>query len=447
MAKNLLKGMAALAICAAFASCSHDTDFESAHQSAVFDNLKNQYSANFIKKYGEIDPNQSWDFTGYSSMTRAGENVESIQQQEGPNFYGYCYIDTKAMKDLLSKSSTSYDITFDHVTYHVTGTASNITFNPYFSAKITPSFARIDQGSKGIYRYYHLRFAWGNSQNMEMIANIKMVGYDAEYWYDGKSNGTVIHRTSRLTNTLPAVGNGNWYAYYTDNTGNGTAHHNTTPVTTVREFNITATTTKGETFERTYWGFDCDGAENGLVDLICLVNDYSIPNPIIKRYMIEDLGTTDDTDFNDIVVDFKDDQLGHQTATIRAMGGTLDFTLNVAGTAVWTKSVNGPQLTPAVNVKDMVNTDADTEFNKALATISISGWNPDDNNISVTVTYKDETTKTGNTFYTIPFPEVGQVPMMIATDPSVLWMYERVDFPTWWLENENNSDTGDDQSN
>ena len=168
--------------------------------------------------------------------------------------------------------------------------------------------------------------------------------------------------------------------------------------------------------------------------MICLVNDYSIPNPIIKRYMIEDLGSTGDTDFNDVVVDFKDDQLGHQTATIRAMGGTLDFTLNVAGNAVWTKSVNGPQLTPAVNVEDMVNTDADTEFNKALATISISGWNPDANNISITVTYKDETTKTGETFYTIPFPEVGQVPMMIATDPSVLWMYERVDFPAWWLE-------------
>lgn len=434
MAKNLLKGMAALAICAAFASCSHDTDFEAAHQSAVFDNLKNQYSVNFIKKYGPIDPNQSWDFTGYSSMTR-GE-VQSTQKQEGYNFYGYCYVDTKAMNDLLSGSSTSYDITFDHVTYHVTGTASNITFNPYFSAKITPSFARIDQGSKGIYRYYHLRFAWGNSQNMEMIANIKMVGYDAEYWYDGKSNGTVIHRTSRLTNTLPAVGNGNWYAYYTDNTGNGTAHHNTTPVTTVREYNITATTTTGEVIKRTYWGFDCDGAENGLVDLICLVNDYSIPNPIIKRYMIEDLGTTDDTDFNDIVVDFKDDQLGHQTATIRAMGGTLDFTLNVAGNAVWTKSVNGPTLTPAVNVEDMVNTDpANTLFNKELATISISGWIPDENNISVTVTYKDETTKTGTNFYTIPFPEVGQVPMMFATDPSVLWMYERVDFPAWWIEN------------
>ena len=71
MRKNLVKGMAALAICAAFASCSHDTDFESAHQSAVFDNLKNQYSANFIKMYGEINPNQSWDFTSNVNASQA----------------------------------------------------------------------------------------------------------------------------------------------------------------------------------------------------------------------------------------------------------------------------------------------------------------------------------------------------------------------------------------
>ena len=432
---------------AAFVSCSHDTDFQSAHQEYVFENLKNQYSANFIKKYGEIDPNQSWDFTNYNygskARTRSGETVESIQKQEGANFYGYCYVDTKAMNDLLSGSSTSYDITFDRVTYHVTGTASNITFNPYFSAKITPSFARIDEFNATTYRYYHLHFAWGNNQDKEMISNISVVGRSGtEYWYDGKNNGTVIHRTSRLTNTLPAVGTGNWYAYYTSKTDLNTKY-NYVPVTTVREYKITATTNAGDKFERTYWGFDCDGAENGLVDLICLVNDYTIPNPIIKRYMIEDLGTTGDTDFNDIVVDFKDDQLGHQTATIRAMGGTLDFTLNVAGTAVWTKSVNGPTLTPAINKEDMVNTDpADTQFNRELATFSISGWNPSDNNISVTVTYKDETSKTGNTFYTIPFPEVGQVPMMFATDPSVLWMYERVDFPTWWLEN--NSETSEE---
>ena len=154
--------------------------------------------------------------------------------------------------------------------------------------------------------------------------------------------------------------------------------------------------------------------------------------------MIEDLGTTDDTDFNDIVVDFKDDQQGHQTAIIRAMGGTLDFTLKVAGTAVWTKSVNGPTLTPAINVIDMVNTGLDDIlYSKELDNISISGWDPSTNNISITVKYSVDDSKTGTTIYyeyDIPFPEVGQVPMMFATNINVPWMVEREDFPKWWLE-------------
>ena len=92
MKKLVLKGMAALFSCAAFVSCSHDTDFQSTHNEQVFDNLKNQYSANFIKKYGEIDPNQSWDFANYeygsNANTRSGGTVESNQKQEGANFYG-----------------------------------------------------------------------------------------------------------------------------------------------------------------------------------------------------------------------------------------------------------------------------------------------------------------------------------------------------------------------
>lgn len=64
MKKLMLKGMAALAVCAAFVSCSHDTDFEASNQEFTVENLKNEYKAAFIQKYGEVAPNQSWDFTG-----------------------------------------------------------------------------------------------------------------------------------------------------------------------------------------------------------------------------------------------------------------------------------------------------------------------------------------------------------------------------------------------
>ena len=54
MRKNLVKGMAALCMCAAFASCSHDTDFEASNQEFTVENLKNEYKAAFEQKYGKI---------------------------------------------------------------------------------------------------------------------------------------------------------------------------------------------------------------------------------------------------------------------------------------------------------------------------------------------------------------------------------------------------------
>ena len=90
----------------------------------------------------------------------------------------------------------------------------------------------------------------------------------------------------------------------------------------------------------------------------------------------------------------------------------------------------------------MVNTNP-VDYKKVIATVDVSGWNPAANNISVTVVYKDATSQTGSSVYTIPFPEVGQVPMMFATDPIVPWMLERKNFPEWWLNNMEVVDTAE----
>lgn len=45
----------------AFTSCSHDEFlYDSEAEEKI---LEAQYEANFIKRYGEIDPNQTWDFS------------------------------------------------------------------------------------------------------------------------------------------------------------------------------------------------------------------------------------------------------------------------------------------------------------------------------------------------------------------------------------------------
>ena len=162
-----------------------------------------------------------------------------------------------------------------------------------------------------------------------------------------------------------------------------------------------------------------------------------------KRYMMEDLGEEKpDFDFNDVVVDVISGRakwkreyeilenggwnLINETkiedlpdiAVVRAAGGILDFTLTI-GNTTWTKSAKFP------NYQQMLNTGRDGEINyeKELDTFKVEGWNPDNNNISVTVEGK-----------AITFPETGKAPMVIAVDPTTNWMFERTPAPESWFK-------------
>ena len=172
-------------------------------------------------------------------------------------------------------------------------------------------------------------------------------------------------------------------------------------------------------------------------------DEYVVKTCRAKRYLIEDLGATDDFDFNDVVVDveentvithnvtyengvLKTDEIVSETpekakAVIRAMGGTIDFEL-VIGNTVWSKSGAG------FDVKTMYNTQQGTiDHNKVLAEFEVEGWSPNVNNVSIRVNGKD-----GKVF-TISFPKEGTAPMIIAVDPTQHWMYERQSVPSSWF--------------
>ena len=163
-----------------------------------------------------------------------------------------------------------------------------------------------------------------------------------------------------------------------------------------------------------------------------------------KRYMMEDLGEEKpDFDFNDVVVDvisgrakvkreyeilenggwklIKETTIENlpDIAVIRAAGGILDFTLKI-GDTTWRKKVKFP------NYQQMLNTgrDGEIDYDKELDTFKVEGWNPDNNNISVTVE--------GNP-NDIIFPKEGDAPMIIAVDPTTDWMVERTPAPKDWF--------------
>jgi hypothetical protein len=171
-------------------------------------------------------------------------------------------------------------------------------------------------------------------------------------------------------------------------------------------------------------------------------DEYEVKTCRPKRYMIEDLGATDDFDFNDVVVDveeytvekhkvvrengkIKSDEIisterSTSKALIRAMGGTIDFELTVGDTK-WVKSENG------FNVKTMYNTQGNINYDKVLAEFDVEGWEYDLNNVSISVNGKD------GKMFTVKFPKAGEAPMMIAVDPSQKWMGERISVPKDWF--------------
>lgn len=176
---------------------------------------------------------------------------------------------------------------------------------------------------------------------------------------------------------------------------------------------------------------------------VIITNDkYDIKTNKAKRYMIEDLGATNDFDFNDIVVDVVEYTTTTHTVTyengvlktdnvtgvshdpskafVRCLGGRLDFELTI-GNTTWTKSGSG------LEVGTMYNTQGDIDYNEELATFEVDGWDYDANNLSVKVDGQN-----GQVF-TITFPKKGTAPMIIAVDPSQKWMKERISVPKSWF--------------
>lgn len=153
-------------------------------------------------------------------------------------------------------------------------------------------------------------------------------------------------------------------------------------------------------------------------------------DPIIKRstvrYMIEDLGATDDFDFNDIVIDVSDvwtstphyvngvltswtDSDHRQEAIIRHLGGTLPFRLRIGNTQLEER-------------QGVLGADPDETF-------EVTGWSNSLHNVSVEVRQKVN----AEVYNNVTFPKTGEAPMIIAVDPTQGWMTERSSVPETWF--------------
>ena len=120
MKKNVIVLTAILSISAAFVSCSStDVYEEGAAEKAKVMTVETQYKENFVKHFGEVSSDQSWDFSksniqmveesANARQTRALLNVTSFEapiwkrpslfdSNNQPDYYAHVYTDFEAVK-------------------------------------------------------------------------------------------------------------------------------------------------------------------------------------------------------------------------------------------------------------------------------------------------------------------------------------------------------------
>ena len=483
MRKVLLHSVVALSAIAAFMSCSKD--IESSNASAIENKQKNDYASSFVAKYGPIDPNQSWDFTtGERQLATRGVTTINVQLQEN----GISWGDMSKIKTEVHNASWNHsNIQIESITEKNGDLLREMVKAMPEGKGRTGQSVVLVAPSSGFWIYplfsggvltYDLKVKVGNQEpvtvftkdwiNMQTINGMKK---DTEYADGGINNMKGVYIQAPVGTAVEV---------YIDNIY---CHSKAAGSTNGKAFPSPAGTTNGravyvdipkgirpeiegvqlkENAVIKYIGIEDISAgapmstDNDFNDLVLAVignpdvpqekiiteNKYEVKTCVPKRYMIEDLGSIGDFDFNDIVVDVEDytvethkvtrtngvitsDEVistasAPTKAVIRALGGTIDFELKI-GDTIWKKSDSEYVVTT------MYNTQGTIDYDKELAVFEVSGWNAGANNISVTVTEKS-----GDVF-TITFPKKGTAPMIIAVDPTQNWMGERVSVPKEWF--------------
>ena len=483
MRKILLQSVFALSAVATFVSCSKD--IQAINASAIEEKQKNDYASNFVAKYGAIDPNQSWDFTtGERQLsTRGATTITTTIMEKGIDW-----------GDVSKIKTTVQDANWHHSNIQIeSGTEKN---GDLLKAMVKALPEKQKQNGKpvvlvapssGFWIYplfsggvltYDLKVKVGNQDpvtifskdwiNMQTINGMQKGN---EYADGGISNMRGIYIEAPV-GTSVEVYIDNIYCH-TKAANNAYNKAFPSPAGTTNGRAIYVDIPEGirpeiegvelkENAIIKYIGIEDISAgapmsgDNDFNDLVLAVvgnpdvpqekiieeDQYEVKTCVPKRYMIEDLGSIDDFDFNDIVVDVEDytiethkvtrengviktDKVLSTTsapskAVIRALGGTIDFELEIGNTK-WKKSDSEYVVTT------MYNTQGTIDYDAVLAEFEVTGWIARDNNISVTVTEKS-----GDVF-TITFPKAGTAPMIIAVDPTQNWMKERVSVPKSWF--------------
>jgi len=422
-------------------------EIKKAQEEAKIEQSKTDYEANFVEKYGEVDPNQSWDFsTGTptfsipGSSAKAGTRAGGYTRTNSTDYYTFPDETITKMKSVFKEGNSENKK--NGTAFAMTVPANAFTIMPMYMGTSAGNFdlyMHVDGIAKDI-------LVWSKWENMQVKG--KKNGQSVD-WTDVKTfdssanctNATAIRSKYYTFSGLPA---GATMYFYLQITATASGYNQKGDVMSsvndyMREYkfksNELPSNLPGVTNPEVMI-IGCEDAKTNSDDdyndvVFMIYGEPYVPSTFevkefettySKRYMIEDLGSTDDFDFNDIVVDvqetfkqvkttdaqgkvtWSDPELLGQKAFLRHRGGILPFELTIGN-----KNLG--------KMDGVLSDDPNTEF-------TVTGWNRDANNISIKV-YQGTDSQTATE---VNFSQPGAIPMIIATDTNVAWSAERVAF-------------------
>lgn len=428
MKKNvLLTSMSIMVMAGAMAvsSCSKGNDVFDSNQNAANNHatVVEKYEAAFKAKFGDVS-GKTWDYSirgGAKAQTR-GNGGDYLADWRGTESYGYVwnYPQTASVTDPMHEDDVNYLVKnyWENTIKPAILEASVKPWAPSGSVVFRSFVTTRDASTEDKY------FAWG----AEIAGNDLYLRLASPANANDKKGGNTIGQHTSSIDFTKVPSTAIWYTCATTGQNKNKISINAADwkLQNFKEVTVMCKNKDNEDMECTFWCFQCHPSNNPTyTDLVMWVQKVpSVPSLTMqKRYMVEDLGGSDDFDFNDIVFDVYQFSDNTQRCFVRALGGTLGISIKV-GNSTWSKA-------PTYVNTEMLNTTAgNVDYSKSLADFEVTGWIPSQNNVSVTVTGKDGYT------WEVVFPLTGEVPFIVATADGKEWMNERVGVPNieWFGE-------------
>lgn len=487
------------AVCCGLLAVSCQEEELGFSQEEVF---RGAYGRNFEKKFGAIDPNQSWDFSSDATRVTGTGGIEyvTVADTVGEN-KGYYVVDKNTlawMNEKLPESKNNRGVT----------RAFSLTWHEGCIFEIIPIY----QGKAGMVWDFYISVNGKEHKIWSKGTNLQKKATESSDWTtlgtsvnDVTIDAAAVRAQPILIDpvyTKECKPGDEVYFYLKITTGQSNYADKDKEQTSKAGMicmldcptpaNIAAINPDYDSYILGCEDANLSSSDYDYNDIVFLVTGY-VPDPIYdgeketiehqKRYMVEDLSSVADFDFNDIVVDVKQIKTTYyyhpdgdettwvvnpdkpattrQEATLRWICGTIPFQVQVGETCFgWVSDPMNQKQTAIELMKDAQPTDytvpADYEYtpvknngyqplqegNKLTGnrpcTKLITGWVPERNNIQVRVCWDKTTSSTAGTTWTNTFPVEGTVPFMVATDitPENNWTKEHEDITEtdWWKE-------------